>query len=210
MLELQLTPYDMLRLRQATGETSSALLEKYIIEEQEPGEPFPRFYLTMVDDGRASCIFVGPEGCRVYSHRPSACRTYPVGRGVARNSDNSVVEQFILLREPHCLGFNEEQSFTAESYAKDQELDKYNSLNDALLPLLQHHDIQDGFVPSRKQVELFTLALFDLDTFRKKIAASDFETISSSKQHDLENASDEELLIFSIGWLQKELFFSTC
>ena len=84
MLELALTPYDVLRLRKATGLTSRELLENYIITEQDPGEPFPRFYLTMVDDGRASCVFVSPQGCTVYPHRPSACRAYPLGRAAVR------------------------------------------------------------------------------------------------------------------------------
>ena len=80
MLELALTPYDVLRLRLATGLTSGQLLDEYIIIEQDQGEPFPRLYLTMVDDGRASCVFVSAQGCTVYPHRPSACRAYPLGR----------------------------------------------------------------------------------------------------------------------------------
>jgi len=54
LLDLALTPYDLLRLRKSTGMHSEKLLESYIIVEHNPDEPFPRFYLTMVDDGRGT------------------------------------------------------------------------------------------------------------------------------------------------------------
>ena len=47
-LELALTPYDVLRLRQATSLDSAQLLDRYIIVEQDETDIFPRFYLTMV------------------------------------------------------------------------------------------------------------------------------------------------------------------
>ncbi len=206
MLNLQLTPYDMLRLRRATGKNSSAVLEQYVIEEQQPGEPFPQFYLTMIDDGRASCVFVSPKGCTIYANRPSACRTYPVGRGASRERDKSIREQFILLKEPHCKGFREKEEFTPESYMTNQELETYNAFNDALLPLLQHPAIQQGFVPSGKQKELFTLALYNIDSFREHIVAKTFDSINAAEQKRHSTSSDEELLLFAIHWLQKELF----
>lgn len=88
-LELALTPYDVLRLRYATNLTSSKLLDRYIIKEQEDTDVFPRFYLTMVDDGKASCVFVTPQGCSIYGHRPGACRTYPLGRATVRKKTGS-------------------------------------------------------------------------------------------------------------------------
>ncbi len=63
MLELELHPYDFVLLRRATGLDSSQLFERYIIqEEDDPRFPLPRHYLAMVDDGRASCPFVGEKG----------------------------------------------------------------------------------------------------------------------------------------------------
>jgi len=120
-LELALSPYDVLRLRWATGLTSDELHRRYIIEDKSPGSCFPEFYLTMVDDGRASCVFVTPEGCSIYQNRPGACRTYPLGRGVTRSGD-TISEQFILLREPHCHGFNEQRVQTAHRFMHSQDL----------------------------------------------------------------------------------------
>lgn len=207
MLELSLTPYDALRLRHGTGKTSKELLDNYIIVEQEPGEPFPRLYLTMVDDGRASCVFVSPKGCTIYPHRPSACRTYPLGRAVMRQSDNALKEHFVLMKEPHCKGFNEPVEKTVQSYSEEQELNTYMSFNDQLSLILQHEAVRKGFIPSKKQVDYFILALYDLDTFRTMILSDQLaaEELPGKFKKSLAD-NDEDLLRFGIKWLHSQLF----
>ena len=203
MLELALTPYDVLRLRYSTGKTSTELLDQYIIMEQEPIEPFPRFYLTMVDDGRASCVFVSQEGCTVYEDRPAACRTYPLGRAVQKKPDGSILEHFIVIQENHCCGFLEPTVQTPIEYTADQELIRYNHFNDLVAGVLQHDMIRNGLIPSKKQIDLFILALYNLDAFRSqlregKIVLPDVENI--------EELSDEQLLEKSLAWITSQLF----
>jgi Fe-S-cluster containining protein len=206
MLELALTPYDVLRLRRATQLRSAEVLEKYIIVEQDTGEPFPRFYLTMVDDGQASCVFVSPEGCSVYPNRPGACRSYPLGRAATRVSDNTITESFILMKEKHCCGFSEPNHQNAVQYSKAQGLDLYNNSNDSVAQILQHESIRQGFVPSPKQVELFTLAIYNIDTFRDLYLAGKIKSTSSSAERLTHCDTDEQLLKFSISWLKQQLF----
>ncbi len=205
MLELALTPYDALRLRRATGKSSAELLDQFIIMEQDQGEPFPRFYLTMVDDGRASCVFVSPEGCTIYSDRPGACRTYPMGRGVQRQNDGTVHEQFVIIKENHCQGFSEPVRQTPLEYTEDQKLESYNRFNDAVAAILQHETIKNGFIPTKKQVELFTLALYDIDTFRSLIEKGEFPGMEEEMSQEILK-DDEKFLGFSIKWIQKQLF----
>lgn len=203
MLELALTPYDVLRLRHSTGLSSKELFEQYIIEEQDPGEPFPRFYLTMVDDGRASCVFVNKDGCRVYQDRPAACRTYPLGRAAQIVSGGKTVEHFILVQENHCEGFKEESAQTPIEYIEDQQLSVYNKFNDMVAQLLQHEAIRQGFIPSKKQVELFKLALYDVDRFRQMIAEKKL-LVSGADSIDLNH--DEQLLELAIGYVGEQLY----
>lgn len=205
LLELALTPYDVLRLRQATGLTSEELLAQYIITEQEPGEAFPRLYLSMVDDGRASCVFVGKDGCSVYAHRPGACRTYPLGRAVAR-TDSGVLEHFVIIQEKHCQGFLEAAQQTPRGYNHAQEVTLYNQFNDAVLEILQHQAIRNGFIPSYQNVELFILALYNLDTFRSALFGDrlDFINLNSKEKEQLQD--DENLLKFGISLLREHIF----
>lgn len=203
MLELALSPYDVLRLRYSTGKNSSELLNEYIIHEQDPGEPFPRFYLTMVDDGRASCVFVAKDGCTIYKDRPAACRTYPLGRAAQLGDDGSVQQHFIVIEENHCQGFQEKSVQTPLEYTKDQELEQYNYFNDAVATILQHKAIRQGLIPSKKQVELFTLALYDLDHFRQMIVQGDLDVPEAD---DINIENDEQLLKIAISWIGTQLF----
>ena len=205
MLELALTPYDVLRLRRATGLHSRELLAQYIIEEQEADDFFPRFYLTMVDDGRASCAFVSNNGCTVYEHRPAACRAYPLGRATIRKENNEIEEHFVVMKEEHCLGFKEDTCQSVTSYSKDQGLEEYNSYNDAVAFVLQHGSIRKGIRPTKEQVALFTLALYDIDTFREQLFNDSLDSTKIDQSEKEQLADDEKLLLFAINWMRKQL-----
>ncbi len=204
MLELPLSPYDVLRLRRGTGLTSSQLHERYIIEEYEEGDLFPRYYLTMIDDGRASCAFIGKNGCQVYDHRPGACRAYPLGRAAASDLLGRIREHFVLVREEHCRGFAESPEQDAATYMKEQGLVEYNTFNDALATLLHHPSIGQGrFTPTHEQRRLFTLVLYDIDLFRAQLehGALDIPGCAANIYSD-----DEKLLLFGIDWLKRTFF----
>jgi Fe-S-cluster containining protein len=206
-LELALTPYDVLRLKKGCGLHSGEFLDRYVIMEQEGHETLPRFYLTMVDDGRASCVFVSNVGCTLYQDRPGACRAYPMGRAAIRQADNSMDEFFVLLQESHCHGFKEQQEQNASTYSAEQELLIYNRYNDTVAALLQHDQIRRGKLFSAKQIEQFTLALYDLDRFRTLLLAGELPgTIAIDETTRKRLGDDEELLLYAIPWLKDILF----
>jgi hypothetical protein len=207
-LDLALTPYDVLRLKNALNRHSGMFLDQFVIIEWEEGMLFPACYLTMVDDGRASCVFVKENGCRVYEDRPAACRAYPVGRGASLQKDGTVAEQYVLLREPHCRGFEEGQGYTATEYFQDQGLAEYNRYNDQLMKLLQHPRIHAGFKPTKAQAEQYIMALYNLDTFRQELSTGGIQLntpLSPMEQQAMQN-SDNVLLLIAIRWLIQEYF----
>jgi len=208
-LDLALTPYDVLRLKRQLQITSGPFLEQYVIIEWDEEQLFPTCYLTMVDDGRASCVFVNEQGCSVYTDRPGSCRAYPVGRGAARGADDTPAESLILLQESHCRGFTEGGLQTMRAYLLDQGLEVYNRFNDALLQLLQHPNIQSRtFRPSRQQLDQYMLALFDLDQFRRQMADGRIALQRPLTPAQLKGLAgdDEELLLLGVRWLLQEFF----
>lgn len=204
MLELALSPYDILRLRQALGLLSSEVLDRYVIEEFDDNDIFPRYYLTMVDDGRASCVFVDKEGCQVYRDRPGACRAYPLGRAAIRNENGQADEKFIIIEEEHCLGFAESHTQTVQEYSQNQGLTEYNRFSDALGTLTMHPKIAGGFRPDKEQRDLYHLALYDIDSFREKLFAGDISLGETTCPEA--NIDDEQLLLFAIEWLTYRFF----
>lgn len=204
LLELELTPYDVLRLRYGTGLTSQQLHDRYIIEELSDQGLFPKYYLTMIDDGRASCAFVSGKGCTVYEHRPGACRAYPLGRAAMRGPQGDLTEYHVLLKENHCLGFAENKVQDAAKYTKEQGLDRYNIFNDAVASVIQHPLIRSGtFKPSPQQIQLYTLALYNIDSFSGALQEADND-FPACPDHILDD--DEELLRFGIELLQERFF----
>lgn len=205
LLDLALSPYDVLRLRRATGLVSGEFLDRYVLVEQEKGEAFPRLYLTMIDDGRGSCVFVSQDGCTVYEHRPGACRAYPVGRGAKRLASGAIDRHFVLVKEEHCLGFRETAIQTAEQYCTQQGLAEYNMFNDALSSVLHHEKVRQGYTPSPAHQELFLLMLFDLDRLRAMLTAGEFDSITPETAAIMAEKTDEALLLFAIKWLEERL-----
>ena len=208
-LDLALSPYDVLRLKRCLRLSAGQFLERYVIVEWEEGLVFPTCYLTMVDDGRASCVFVSRQGCSVYPDRPGSCRAYPVGRGAARGGEDTPVESLVLLHEPHCLGFVEQAQQTVQTYLREQGLETYNRYNDALLPLVQHPTIQNGtFRPSRSHLDQYMLALYDLDQFRHQMSEGRIALRRPLTPAQLSalTGNDEELLLLGIRWLLQEWF----
>ena len=205
-LELILTPYDVLRLKNAVGLTSSDFLKRYVIVEKEGHDTFPHLYLTMVDDGEASCVFVSGHGCTVYKDRPGACRAYPMGRAAMLKDRNTLDEFYVLLEEKHCRGFGQDQHQTPQQYCRDQGLTSYNRFNDAVAAILQHDRIRRGMILSEHQIERYLLALYDLDTFREMILAGLLPDVVLDPARKRELEEDEPLLLFAIDWLKNSLF----
>jgi len=206
LLELALSPYDVLRLRRATGLSSTDFLAQYVIVEDCEAEVFPRLYLTMVDDGRASCVFVAADGCTVYQDRPGACRAYPLGRASMQNGSGGAEEHYILIHEPHCRGFLEKIPQTAERYCLDQGLAEYNRFNDNVASILKHPQVRRGKMLLPEERELFLLFLYDLDRLRIEISSGLIPDMTAITVQEIIAKNDEDLLLFAIEWLRQHLF----
>lgn len=204
-LELALSPYDTLRLRRRLGLTSWEFLARYVIVEEEAGG-LPHCYLTMVDDGRASCVFLGPQGCTVYQDRPGACRTYPLGRAAYKNGDG-IEAYHVLLREEHCQGFASAKRHDAASYAADQDLAPYNLASDLLAGILQHDRLRAGMTVFPSQAQLYLETLYDLDAFLRRLAAEEPGAVLTTEAHEAAAAEDDaRLLACAVRWLVPRLF----
>ena len=207
-LELTLTPYDVLRLRQELQMSSSEFFDRFVVIEQDDNDIWPRLYLGMVDDGRASCPFISESGCSVYNNRPGACRAYPVGRGTMLDANGDVHEIHVLVREEHCKGFAESQKYTSAEWFAHQGLLEYNAINDEVLSLLQQDQVRRGVGLTPDERDIFLVALYKLDQFRKKVSTAAFHNKYRLSKEESRSvlADDVNLLRFGIRWLREVLF----
>ncbi len=208
-LNQYLAPYDILRLKNHLAVSSDLFLERYTAQHIGPESGLPIITLKTDHAQGFKCPFVTPEGCRVYEARPAACRAYPLVRVVSRSrATGRINEQYLLMQEPHCLGFNQSPTQTVGEWIESQGLSIYNQMNDMMMEIISlKNQLRPGQL-DRKSRDVFYMACYDLDKFRSHI----FEK-GILENHDLDNeilaslkSDDEALLTFGLEWLKKELF----
>jgi hypothetical protein len=208
-LKLVLTPYDIIRLKRRLGMASMDFLDRYT--RIVPGEHnnFPGVFLQMNPDEQRTCPFVAPEGCRVYTDRPGACRIYPIGRGSSKTRGQTQTrELYFYVREDHCLGFQESRSWTVESWSRDQGLEPYNYFNDLWMEIITHKGSLGQEEVLEKKMQMFFMASYNLDQFRQFVLKTRFLDrfeVPEPVTRQLRD-NDEALLRLAFQWLRFALW----
>lgn len=204
-----LYPYDILRLKNHLGITSTEFLEKYTVSYSgdTTGLPIVAFK-TSGADGNA-CPFVTGAGCGVYENRPSSCRIFPLARAISRSRQTgAVTEHFALIKDPICMGFHTEQAIRVRDWVTNQGLVDYNRANDRMIELISlKQQIMPGPL-SGPQKDMFILGCYDLDRFRAAIGNEGLvsETTLGGERYRSIMTDDTALLDFGLEWIAGELF----
>ena len=199
-----LTPYDVLCLKQYLNLSSGAFLSTYTDTHTGPETGLPVVSLRFKAADDLACPFVTEAGCSVYPARPASCRTYPLARGVSFSRQTGrLTEHWAIIREPHCLGFQEGREQTVESWVADQQIDTHNRMNDKMLELISLKNRHRPGVLRPSDGSTVYTALYDLDTFRDTIFSEgdtagitmDPQVIERAQTHDL------DLLEVAMAWV---------
>jgi hypothetical protein len=195
----------VLRLKNALRLPSHQFLAKFTRRHTGPGSGLPIVTLMPADSERSVCPFVTSAGCRVYFDRPSSCRMYPLVRIVRRSRDTADrVEEYRMIREPHCRGFDPARRQTVRAWILDQGLQEYNTENDRLLEVisLKAHLSPKALPPSLAD-QVYT-ALYDLDRFRERLRDEPWAELPSELA---ESARQDEVALLRLGleWAKRLL-----
>ena len=204
-----LTPYDILRLKNHLGMSSGEFLRNHTSRHTGPESGLPIVTLKPKDPQKLTCPFVSENGCLVYENRPSSCRTYPLMRAVTRSrSTGEMTEQFAVLKESHCLGFEKGNSRTLQQWIDEQGFAVYNENNDKLMQIIS---LKNQLIPgplNDKSSHQFNTALYDLDNFRLQIQncglLDNFKL--NSRTLDAAFKNDVALLDLAMNWIKHVLF----
>ena len=203
-----LTPYDVLRLKNALGMTSHEFLKKYTTRHNGPESGLPVVTFKMDPANGYACPFVSEKGCTVYTDRPASCRMYPLARAVARSRETgAMTEYFALIEEPHCQGFDRCSGQTVRQWLDGQDVATHNRMNDRLLTVI---GLKNRIMPGTldgADADRFYLALYDLDTFRSRIREGILSAVDiPSPVMTAALADDVALLNLGTEWIKFELF----
>jgi Fe-S-cluster containining protein len=204
-----LTPYDLLRLKQALNIHSDEFLTRYTVLEFAGEAGFPVLSLKMDDGGEKACPFVSSRGCEVYAHRPSACRLYPLGRATRkRPSEQPGLEEFFfMLKTQDCRGILQDRTRPISTWVEEQGLEPYLEMNDLALSLSSHSGLDRGRALGERQLQKIMVACYNLDIFREFVFKTDFSRVFEIDDTTLAlvGVDDEALLRLGFSYLQRTL-----
>jgi Fe-S-cluster containining protein len=209
-IDISLTPYDIVRLKQHLELSSSEFLNRYTVPYEMEKDGIAGVKLRPVDGGTA-CRFMTDAGCGVYADRPTACRYYPVALLSMRKQDESVDRQYYaIVREDHCLGHQEPRTQTIDEYRAEQGLPECDDLAHGWRQLILKKKSSGPTVgkPSKRSLELFFMTCYDIDRFRSFVASDSFSGIYDLPADELHAMllDDITLLQFGFRFLRQVLF----
>ncbi|WP_028325772.1 YkgJ family cysteine cluster protein [Desulfatirhabdium butyrativorans] len=200
-LDQVLTPYDVLRLKNALNLPSGEFLARYTIRFTGPETGLPMVSLKPVAEKQFACPFLSENGCTVYEDRPASCRTYPLIRMAAKSRQTGrITVQYALIREPHCKGWMDGgKGMPLAEWIEQQGLNTYEEMNDRVLSLIEavNRLKPKSLTPAMRDL-IFT-AIYDLDTFRSRQAL--IEELALPE----ESVSEEVLLKAAIQWAADQI-----
>jgi Fe-S-cluster containining protein len=208
-LNLVLTPYDILRLKNRLGLSSDEFLDKYAETNLDKHPRFPMMTLRMNRDPSKKCPFVTPAGCDIYEDRPGACRIYPLGRAALKvDEEKEARDKYFIVQEEHCLGFMANREWSVDEWMTEEGVAEYNLMNDRWLEIISSPRSLGRKEEIPRKIQMFSMASYNLDKFRTFIFKSRFFDLFEVADDLKENlgADDEALMRFSFDWLKFSLF----
>ena len=205
-VDMLLFPYDIILLKQALKLSTSEVLKKYTVICEGSHPFFPGLKLALRNNEQRDCPFLAKIGCSIYTHRPSACRTYPLERGLERPAKGKALKvHYFMTHHPYCLGHTQNHEYTLKQWEREQGLDEcnyYNELWAELDALFASNPWEgEGFAGPRQKMAF--MVCYDLDRFRQYVEDHQLlQAFQLDKQRRRRiQAEDGALLHFGFDWL---------
>jgi len=208
-----LTPYDVLRMKNAKDISSTEFLKEYAFPLSLEENQLPVVLLKMTEDEEKKCPFVSDDGiCSIYDDRPWACRMYPIGLASSKTGVGDEGEEFCFIVDESdtlCRGFEEDNELTVKEWMDSQDVGTFNRKSESYMQFTLHPHLQEKKELGEGKIQMFFTACYDLDGFRKIVLESTFLDRFEVNDEIIEQlkTDDEALLEFAVTkWLRFALF----
>ncbi|MCB1849265.1 MAG: YkgJ family cysteine cluster protein [Gammaproteobacteria bacterium] len=198
--DITLTPYDVIRLKDRLGKSSSEFLRDHTVPFRMDKDGLPGVKLMTDDEG--VCNFMNEAGCSVYSDRPTACRYYPLGHmSMLSTGAKSDETHYFLVHEEHCKGHAEELEQSIAEYLKSQETAQYDEMNREWMQLMLKRRSMGPTVgrPPEATLQLFFMASYDMERFRRFVLSENFRNSYQLDDSTYEVLAKEDLSLMQFG-----------
>lgn len=208
--QIQLTPYDIVRLKLRLGETSDEFVAKHTVPFEMDHHGLPGLRLA-TKPGTKVCVFLKESGCSVYEDRPTVCRYYALGNMGVRKTGRAIVEEaYFLVKERHCKGHFEPKKQTVDDYRKCQGVEHYDAMNREWRDIIIKKRTSGPTIgaPSTRSMQLFDMCSYDMDSFKSFIQSPGFRKLIALEDEKIQELveDEEKRLVFAFKFLKQVLF----
>ena len=211
-IDISLTPYDILRLKHRLGITLDRVPRRVHRALRDGEGRHRRRQAAARSRAARACQFMTPEGCGVYEDRPTACRYYPVALLSMRRQDEYDRPRFLCAGEGSAL-----PRPRRAARAHHRRLPRgtgpggVRRARPRLAPADPEEEIAPGPTigkPSKRSLQLFFMACYDIDRFRAFVASDGFAELFDLPADEMQKilADDAELMLFGFRFLRQVLF----
>ena len=198
-----LSPYDIIRMKNALNITSEEFLKKYTLTVQ--GDlGLPVVVLKMTDDKEKSCPFVTLTGCSLYGDRPWSCRIYPLQPESTQITEKAQKEYYSIMDIPFCLGLAENKTSTVADWKENQGIMIYHEMENFFKKIMMSPHLSEKKITNKEIQDMFYMACYDLDRFKRFVFESKFLKLFEVDPETEEKIKhdDVELYKFAMRWLE--------
>ncbi|MGD2269402.1 MAG: YkgJ family cysteine cluster protein [Desulfobacterales bacterium] len=198
-----LTPYDILRLKNALGISSETFLRDYSLS-LIGNAGLPAVLLKLQDDAARSCPFVTPQGCKVYSNRPWSCRIYPLQPESTKITEKADKQYYSIMDVPFCLGLSEDKVSTTAQWQEEQGIPLYLEMEKLFKRITMNEFLARKKIENQKIRDMYYLACYDLDRFRRFVFESTFLKRFETNPDEIDIIKDDDVALheFAMKWLE--------
>jgi Fe-S-cluster containining protein len=198
-----LTPYDIVRLKNALGISSQEFLQDYTLH-LIGSTGLPAVVLKLQDDAARSCPFVTPQGCSVYSHRPWSCRIYPLQPESTKITEKANREYYSVMDVPFCLGLSEDKISSVAEWLEAQGIPLYLEMEKRFKRITMNESLTGKRIENQKIRDMYYMACYDLDRFRRFVFESTFLKRFETDPQEVKKIKHDDVALykFAMRWLE--------
>lgn len=198
-----LTPYDIIRMKNALQLSSADFLTRYTVT-MIADSGLPVVALKMQPDDEKSCPFVNRNGCRIYSDRPWACRIYPLQPESTKITEKAGKAYYSVIDVPFCRGLEAEREVTLAEWIEEQGIPYYLEMEAHFKKIAASDRLAQTTITNKKIQEMIYMACYDLDRFRRFVLESTFlERFEVEPQKvEIIKTDDAALYRLALKWLE--------
>src|SRR5574337_215860 len=125
-------------------------------------------------------------------------------------AEQEVRDAYALVKEPHCLGHDEDRPITIDAYRAEQGLPEVDELARGWRQLILKKKSSGPTIgkPSKRSLQLWFMACYDVDRLRDFVASDGFASLFDLPEAELAEILSDDLARMQFGFrLLRQVMF---